>query len=327
MTNRRSEMASLVVKCSGGKAAQILALVDAIYLSKKLGVDFRIVYFPHSTGTFWEFGLEELLLENELFEVKGSPGIDFSKEITHGNHIPNFPTRRRGFSYLKAFQLLNRFGLVKWLRLLRREVVVGGSRKKLDQVTTRTRIVSGNFVPVVEDAVFLDLENRLNGKVGLNPFASKVVSSAAVIHYRLGDMRIDPISDSPSQESRVVDPQVFRKILSAVNFDFENDAVLVVSDEPGLAAQLLSSVGMRVRETSSEAGFWADLDTMASAKVFIGSLSQMSFLGGSLCLRNGGQVFLPGDAFGEVDIARDLEIEGFNYFEISYLNRSHWIFK
>lgn len=318
---------SLVIKCAGGKAAQILALVDAIYLSKKLGADFRIVYFPHSTGTFWEFGLEELIHENECVEIRSSPGIESDNEITHGSHIPNFPTRRGGFSYLKAFQLLNRFGLIKCLRLLRREVAVGGSRKRLDRVTKRTRVVSGNFVPVVEDEVFADLEKRLNGRVRVNPFAYKAINETIVIHYRLGDMRIAPLADDSSQRSRVVDPEVFREILRAVDFDFEADSVQIVSDEPRFASQLLTSVGVKVRKDSTEVGFWTDLNTMASAKVFVGSLSQMSFLGGALCLRNGGQVFLPRDAFGEVDIARDLEIEEFNYYEISYLNRSHWIFK
>lgn len=324
---RLSSKEPLIVKCSGGKAAQILALINAIYLSKKIGVDFKLVYFPHSTGTFWEFGLEELLYEKEVYEIRNSPGIDSGQEIAHGTHIPNFPTRRGGFNYLKAFQLLNRLGLVRFLSLLRRERVVAGSRRRLDQVTRRTRMVSGNFVPILENEVYVELESRLGGKVGVNPFSTRVVSNFVVIHYRLGDMRIDPLGDQESQESRVVDPQVFRDLLKSVNFDFEKECAQVISDEPKLAAQLLLSVGVNAMEAPTEFGFWQDLNIMSSAKVFIGSLSQMSFLGGSLCLRHGGQVFLPGDAFGEVDIARDIGIQGFNFYSISYLNRSHWIFK
>jgi hypothetical protein len=317
----------LLIKCSGGKAAQILALSNAVYLSKKLRVDFRVVYFPHSTGTYWEFGLEELLYEKELYEIRKSPGIRLDEEIKHGAHIPNFPTRRGGLSYLKIFQLLNRLGLIKWLRICRREIAIEGSRKRLDLVTNRTRVVSGNFVPIVNDEVYEDLEKRLGEKVGVNPFSLQVATNSVVIHYRLGDMRISPFDHNSSSDSRVVDPEVYRNILSQVGFNFDVDRVHVVSDEPSVAGQLLASVGVKVNESSPEIGFWSDLNTMAAANILIGSLSQMSFLGAAICSRNGGQVFLPGDVFGEVDLASSLEIDSFNYYEIFYLKHSHWLFK
>jgi hypothetical protein len=315
-----------LIKCSGGKAAQLLALSNAIYLSKKLGLAFRLVYFPYSTGTYWEWGLDELLYESEEVETRVSPGIRVREEVKHGAHIPNFPTRRSGLNYLKGFQSLNRLGLIKWLRIARREIAIGGSRKRLDQVTRRTRI-SGNFVPIVDEEVFEELEERLGEKAVVNPFSPVIARNSAVIHYRLGDMRIDPYGGEKSIESRVVDPKVFRDILGSLEFDFNHNSVQVVSDEPDLACRLLADVGIMANASSGNFAFWADLAQISSAKILIGSLSQMSFLGGALCVRNGGKVFLPKDVFGELDLADNFGIDSFNYYGISYLKLDHWLFR
>ena len=60
----------LHVKIAGGATAQCLGLMNAIYASSKLGLPFKISYYPYSTGTYWPFAINFLLNESEILNLK-----------------------------------------------------------------------------------------------------------------------------------------------------------------------------------------------------------------------------------------------------------------
>ena len=62
----KSNSGDLKVKLAGGAAAQCIALMNSIYLEKKLSKRIHLYYFPHSTGTYWPFAIDFLLKPGEL---------------------------------------------------------------------------------------------------------------------------------------------------------------------------------------------------------------------------------------------------------------------
>ena len=147
-----------------------------------------------------------------------------------------------------------------------------------------------------------------------------------MIHYRLGDMRKMPTRDPKMGGHGVVDAITFLKILVVENIDIENISVKLVSDEPEIAIKLLKDVGITATSESEKTSIWQDLQTISSAKIFIGSLSHFSFFGATACAFSGGKPYLPSKAYELGNLEEDLDIGLFNYFEYNYLQPSHYLF-
>lgn len=314
------------IRCTGGKAAQICALMTGIYASNKFQKPFKIRYFNDSTGTLWSFGIGELLRDHELVGIFSKTSQLEREHVSSGERIRDFAAYRRELNKLTLFRWLESTGLLKIVRVIRREVSIGGHRENLEKISRRTRIISGNFVPFNNEAVFHDLSSRLEQHSLYNPFSSLELTNDIVIHYRLGDMRKVPNDSKQDIESRVIDPEVFVEVMENYGFAWAENRIVLLSDEPQIAAALLNGSGIQNLQVGEGDDFWRDLRIIASAKFFIGSLSQMSVLGGVLCFRNGGSVVLPSDAHGEGDLRRGIDIKEFSFHKYRFLRRNHAIF-
>jgi hypothetical protein len=315
----------LIVKCAGGATAQILALSNAIYLSKKLNRTFKLKYYPYSTGTYWPFAIRELLKENEIAEEGVTRGMK-TAELKSGEHIPNFPLRRKGLSYEGLLQIIHKLHLNNLLNRLRGEKVIGGKRKNLEKVTSNTLVVSGNFVPIIDRDVFDALSSRFVEAKLPNLFITHRDATDVVIHYRLGDMRTMPSRNPKMGGHGVVNPLTFKQILELENINTKKIKIKLVSDEPAIAFKLLRDVGITTVYAEKQPSIWEDLETIGSAKIFIGSMSQFSMFGATICASNGGKPYLPISVYGQGNLKEDLGNDLFNYFGYTYLKPNHSLF-
>lgn len=316
----------IVVKCTGGETAQLLALSNAIYLSMKFERPFRIKHYPYSTGTFRPFAIKELLERGELLEEE-KDHVAKTKNLKIGSRIPDLPLRRRDQLKIKIARVLHRLNLFNIFKRLRGEVVIGGVRKNLDKVNACTLIVSGNFVPLIDVKVCAELSQRFSRSQFQNPFTSRKPNLDVVIHYRIGDMRKIPPRVPTMGGHGVVDPITFKQILNVENIDVERVVVRLVSDEPELAFNLLKGVGISSTYANKFPSIWQDLETIAQARIFIGSLSQFSMFGATLCVLTGGKPYLPLWLYEQGSLKKDLEIDQFNFFEFTYLKPNHSLFR
>jgi len=315
----------IIVKCAGGATAQLLALSNAIYLSTKLNRPFRMKYYPYSTGTYWPISIKELLEENELAEEVETSGLE-TDGLKSGEYIVDFRLKRKGLSRERFSQVVHRLHLNNLLNRLRGEIVIGGKSKNLEKVRDSTSVVSGNFVPLFDNDVFSKLSYRFTRANLPNPFNTNSKKAEVVIHFRLGDMRKMPSRDLKMGGHGVVNPITFKKILELENIDTKNTSIKLVSDEPKIAIQVLNDIGIIATSESEKSLIWQDLQTIASAKIFIGSLSQFSFFGATICALNGGKPYLPSKVYGVGNLEEDLNIGLFNYFEYDYLQSDHYLF-
>jgi hypothetical protein len=212
------------------------------------------------------------------------------------------------------------------LNRLRGEVVVGGKRKNLEKFRAKTKVVSGNFVPLIDNNLFIDLSARFTRASLPNPFESRSRKIDIVIHYRLGDMRKMPSRDPKMGGHGVVDPQTFKKILELENVDTNSASVKLVSDEPEIALELLKLENINATYDNRNSSIWQDLETIASAKIFIGSLSQFSMFGATICVSKGGKPYLPSSVYGKGNLKKDFRNDLFNYFNYTYLRPNHSLF-
>ena len=202
----------IIVKCAGGATAQLLALSNAIYLSTKLNRPFKMKYYPYSTGTYWPIAIKELLEENELVEEGKTSGLE-TDGLKSGEYIVDFRLKRKGLPRERFSQVVRRLHLNNLLNRLRGEIVIGGKSKNLQMVRDSTSVVSGNFVPIIDNDVLTKLSYRFTRANLPNPFNTHDKKSDIVIHYRLGDMRKMPSRDLKMGGHGVVDPMIFKKIL------------------------------------------------------------------------------------------------------------------
>lgn len=316
----------ILVKCTGGATAQLLALSNAIYLSNKLSRPFKIKYYPYSTGTYWPFSIEALLQKGESVEVVNTRGVT-TNGLQSGDFIADFPLRRKSFSYERLLQVIHKMHLNSTLNILRGEVVISAHKQNLEKVKMRTAVVSGNFVPLINDDIFSQLSQRFDSAKLPNPFVIQGKKEEVVIHYRLGDMRKMPSRNSKFGGHGVVDPLYFRRILDLENIELSKTSIKLVSDEPEVGRKLLKDVGISVKIDIAKRTVWEDLQTISSAKIFIGSLSQFSFFGATVCAFNGGRIYLPSNIYGGENLKDIFELINCSYFNCSYLPIDHYIFK
>jgi hypothetical protein len=316
---------SILIKCTGGATAQLLALSNAIYISNKTGRSFKIKYYPYSTGTYWTFAIGDLLTDEEIENEGTTKGLS-TEGLKSGQFIKNFPSRQKRVSYERILQFIHFLRLDSKLRKIRREIVIGGKRKNLYKINHKTNSVSGNYVPLVDKLVNKELSKRFTSANLPDPFGLNAVKKEFVIHYRLGDMRKMPARNKVFGGHGVVDPVTFRQILKLENFDIDSMLVKVVSDEPIIAKQLLKDVGINSEIDETSSNLWKDLRVIGSAKVFIGSMSQFSLFGATITATNQGRVYLPSSIYGEGKMTDVISDVGFNYFDYLYLPKGHYVF-
>ena len=316
----------IVIKVTGGLTAQLLSLMCAIYLSQKFKRPFQMRYFSNSTRTYWPFEIEKLLQPSELESIVNLKHIEVEKNQAPGSYIKDFPLRKKKFHYYRFLRVIYLLRLDWIIRKIRSEYVVRGKIELLKRVPKSAKSVTGIFPPILDSAVITEMCKRIENAGHPNPFKNVDVKSNLVIHYRLGDMRKMPARNSKFGGHGVVDPLLFKEVIEKFQLCEPDSNIIVVSDETELAIKLLGGVGLENLQATESNNPWENLTTIASARNFIGSLSQFSTFGAILCSLNFGRVFLPSSVYGKGSLNIDFGINQFNYIEYKYLKPDHWIF-
>ena len=317
----------LKVKLAGGATAQCIALMNSIYLQNKLKKGFKLYYFPHSTGTYWPFAIDFLLRPGELGSSEELiQGLDVKKDFEVGKIIRSHPLSKSGFSHEKLLSLIRKLKLERFLQKLRGESALLASRKNLDGVTTRTKAVSGGFVPYFNESVNSEMDKRFTQAGKKSPFALSMDTKLrpdVVIHFRIGDKRAKFSHPTDFGGDGICDPAEFRNLIQQY-VSSENKKIIVVSDEPRVAAKLLLDVGINVETNTIKGDIWEDLYVMSQAKLFIGSWSQVSQLAAICVVGNGGRAVLPSTT--QVGTKVRWKIPTVDFYQPKFLEKSHWIY-
>jgi hypothetical protein len=327
-TTLKIEHERLVVKLAGGASAQILALMNAIYLRNKNSKNFQLKYYPYSTGTYWPFAIKFLLDDDELLDENvPTVGLKSTADLPVGKIIRSHPLAAKRFSYEHILSLIRLLNLEEPLQKFRGERALLASINKLDKVTRKVLTVSGGFVPILDSKVNQEMDARFKMARIKSPF-SKDTSFAlkvdAVIHYRIGDKRAKFSHPADFGGDGITDPMVFKNILESLEIN-ALDSVYVVSDEPKIAQALLAQIGISAALNPVQGDIWEDLYFISQSKVFIGSWSQVSQLASICVIGNGGAAYLPSTT--QVGTKIKWNIPDVKYFEPKFLDESHAIYK
>jgi hypothetical protein len=325
---KRKSDSRLLVKFAGGAAAQVLALMNAIFLREKNDKNFSLKYYPYSTGTYWPFAISFLVKDDELISSSGKTrGLDSNSVKEVGKIIRQHPLASKRFSYEGLLSIIRKFRLEPYLQKFRGERSIEGSFANLEKVTHKVKSVSGGFVPILNEAVSKEMDERFKSAGMKSPFSktqSKQFSEIGVIHYRMGDKRAKFSHPADFGGDGIINPESFLKILENLSPNVVND-IYVVSDEPRVAQQVLASVGIEAKLNSKTGDIWEDIYLISQASIFIGSWSQVSQLGAICNVANGGRAFLPTTT--QVGTKIRWKVEGVSFFEPKYLPSSHAIYK
>jgi hypothetical protein len=317
----------LIVKLAGGAAAQVLALMNALYLKEKNNKEFLLKYYPYSTGTYWPFAIGFLVSDSEVLSVSGiTRGLAINQEFDVGKIIRSHPLATKIFSYEKILSVLRKLKLEQQLQKIRGERAIEASITRLTKVSARVKAVSGGFVPLVDQGVAEEMDRRFISSGKKSPFSKANMteySPGIVIHYRMGDKRTKFSIPADFGGDGILDPTVFKEILTKLN-QFDNPNIYVVSDEPKVAQKVLGSIGIRVKLNQKIGDVWEDIFLMSQADIFIGSWSQVSQLGAVCNISNGGKAFLPSST--QVGTKIRWKIDGVNFYQPRFLPESHEIY-
>ena len=281
----------LHVKIAGGATAQCLGLMNAIYASNKLGIPFKISYYPYSTGTYWPFAINFLLNENEVVDLNlQTRGLENTTKLETGKIIKDHPLFRKSFSYEKFLSFIRQLRLESKLQFLRRELAIKNSPLRLIKINKYYRTISGGFAQINEPEVNKSMSLRFEKANMESPFVTtKNDRKLTIIHYRLGDKKATPAQMQHTKDFNtdlIIDPITYFEVLNQIK-DLDKDNVFVVSDEPKLAQKLLAEVNIKAKINSNAGNIWEDVLFMSQASVFIGTKSQVSQLV-NICVENRG---------------------------------------
>ena len=127
---KRRSSERIIVKSTGGAAAQVLTLLSAIYVSKTLKKPFLLRHYPYGTGGYYPFAISSLLnsleLENEYQLTKG---FDDSSKISVGAIAENHPIFKSGMNREKIFEFLRKIQIDSFLLRIRGEWAIKYSAK------------------------------------------------------------------------------------------------------------------------------------------------------------------------------------------------------
>ena len=322
-----SSTSAFRVKCAGGAAAQVLALMNALYIKKNTGRNFLFDYFPYGTGTYWPFEIVNLLNDSEVGDIsKVSRGHEpTTDQPQQGKIVENHPINSQKISLEKIYSYIRRLKVDEVLLRMRREVPINTSLRNLNSVKGWTKSVSGGFFPLLDEDVFRELDNRFKA-AGLNSPFSRLKKDSSdydlVIHYRIGDKRAKFSNPGVVGDDGVIDPIVFSDLIS--KYSLLSNRILIVSDEPKVAQELLKEVGLVTEIPKVKNDIWMDISLMATAKIFIGTWSQVSHLASACVAFHGGQAFIPSSTGGKNSIK--WRMEGVNFYEPAFLDSSNSIY-
>jgi len=316
----------LNVKIAGGATAQCLGLMNAIYASNKIGIPFKISYYPYSTGTYWPFAIEFLLNEHEILDLNvGTRGLSSISELETGKIIKAHPLFSTGFSYEKFLSLIRHLKLESKLQFFRRELAIKNSQSRLVKINKYFNKISGGFAQINESEVNKEMNLRFGKSEFKSPFAKNVPDNdLTIIHYRLGDKKATPAQMKHTNDFNtdlIIDPITYLEILNQIK-DVDRDNIFVVSDEPQLAQKLLAGVGISAKINSKKGNIWDDILFMSTAKIFIGTRSQVSQLVNICVENNGGQSYM----LNFSTLSKSKEFKNTTYLTSKFLNTDHEIY-
>ena len=327
MTSLNLNNEKIKVKLAGGAAAQCIALMNSIYLEKKLSKQFQLHYFPHSTGTYWPFAIDFILKPGELASSEEIiKGFQPASNLEVGKIIPTHPLAAGGINYEKVLSLIRKLRLERILQKLRGESALMASMKNLEKVGRRTKAVSGGFVPLYNELVNIEMNKRFINARKKSPFSLTMNEKSrpdVVIHFRIGDKRAKFTHPSDFGGDGICDPAGFKQLIQQFG-STSMQKVVVVSDEPEVAAELLADVGVQVETNVIKGDIWEDLYLMSQAKLFIGSWSQVSQLAAVCVVGNGGRALLPSTT--QVGTKIKWVIPTVDFYEPHFLERDHGIY-
>jgi hypothetical protein len=225
----------------------------------------------------------------------------------------------------KIYSILRRFKLDVFLLRLRREKTLNSSKERLDKVGKSIRIISGGYLPVLDEKVFESLHERFVRAGYPSPFnlEEELISEhEVVIHYRIGDKRARFSNPGVVGRDGILDPETIYELLRKLNYT--DRSILVLSDEPEVARELLLESGLPVLIQKSRGSVWDDLRTMAGAKIFIGTWSQVSQLASVCVAGRGGSAYLPSSQGGENSLR--WSVPNVSVYEPKFLDSMHPIY-
>jgi hypothetical protein len=313
---------------SGGATSQLMALASGIYIEKFHNRKFQLVYchapMSHTDG----FVLGSLLNENEI-EIYNSAKKHYAhvKGDRLWRFIPVF-AQKYMTPLRRVYELAMRFGLFINLSIGNRKsssihLRYFGDTRSFRHISEDTTSISGNFWPGVVHEVSKELDNRFqsSGLPNIFQIASKAPNTLA-IHYRLGDMRTDPLW---KVSHGVMDPSTLAKRVRELEKKSQSAyLVKVFSDEPYIAKKLFESIGITEWEYATAGNIWLDIIEMLRAQYFIGSFSTVSMLVAEIHSGiHGFQSFLPRNARKHNVKHRQA---GVKYFQAKTLHLEHWIY-
>ena len=283
----------LHIKLAGGATAQLLGLMNAIYASDKLGLPFKMSYYPYSTGTYWPFAILHFLSDDEILDVnKSTVGLKNYNDLEVGKLIINHPILMKKISYEKVLSLIRKLKLESILNFLRREFTVKASTRKLSKLSSYFKTISGGFASINEESVNKEMHQRyLRANIKSPYIKERNEKQVIVIHYRLGDKRVTGKRYNDFNADKILDPKSYKRVLDQIK-DLELFEIYVISEEPRLAQSLLAQVGINVNNRVATGSIWDDLYFASQSNIFIGSNSQVSPLANIYVEHNGGKSFM-----------------------------------
>jgi hypothetical protein len=318
---------SFIVKVAGGATAQCLGLMCAIYVRNRRHKEFKIKYFPYSTGTYWPFQINFLVENVEISDLNcGTKGLDELSNVEYGKVISGHPLSRKGPNYEKTLVFLRKLRIESTLQMVRGQRIIGGDEKVLDKVNRLTKTISGGFPPIIDRDVFEEMDIRFRKSGRMSPFSRSQGSKSkdyVVVHLRMGDKRSSFTNPADFGGDGIIDPAIFAEVLNE-HPAFKSYEIFIVSDEPEVAKELLSTVGINAQLNPTKGDIWDDLYFISQSTLFIGSWSQVSQLAAACVINNGGKAFYPSTTHNNRKIAWSLE--GLNFYEPKFLSRDHSIY-
>jgi hypothetical protein len=317
----------LKIKCAGGAAAQTLALMNAIYVTQGSNREFTFEFYPYGTGTYWPFEILPALNSREIGNIATlSRGHSNSQEsLKVGEIIQSHPINSKRMSLEKFYVFLRKSKIDHLLLALKKEIAINGSAIKLEKVSNATQTISGGYLPILDNTLFESLDKRFKQGGLVSPFGKTKVDDAdykVVIHYRIGDKRAKFKNPGVVGDDGILDPKVIRQLIEKLHL--LDSRIMVVSDEPELAKQLLSEVGLSVDIQPRRNNIWVDIDTMAKAKTFIGTWSQVSQLASVCVINRGGIAYLPSNTKGKNRLK--WKTDGVEFYAPEFLGPDHYIY-
>ena len=319
---------TFTVKVAGGATAQCLGLMSAIYVRNKHNKEFKIKYFPFSTGTYWPFQIDFLVDDVEIYDLNcGTKGLGELSYVEYGKVITDHPLSRKGPNYEKTLVLLRKLKIESTLQMFRGQRIIGGNEKALDKVNKMTKTISGGFPPIIDRAVFKEMDARFRKSGRKSPFSKSdglKSKDYIVLHLRMGDKRSSFTNPADFGGDGIVDPTVFVEVINQ-HTEFKDYKIFIVSDEPEVARELLRSVDINAELNPTKGDIWDDLYFISQSSLFIGSWSQVSQLAAACVLNNGGKSFYPSTTHNNRKVSWTLE--GLNFYEPKFLSRDHPVYR